>query len=411
MGIFSRFEDKMEDTVEGAASRMSKAPISPVQIAKKAEKQMRRETMVGAGKQFAPTLYTVLVNPDDDKRLFGYYPTLAGETETYLSAKAEQEGLVMDGNPLVRFIVDDALRHGKFDVIAEVVAAPIIDQLRQEEMERYGIAPRGGGRAAYNRNGGGRAQQGYDARGPQQGYDAYDDGYRQDGYGAPQDYDYDYDDVPQGHSKPPLPYVPEEEIDRSIDYGEYTFNSEDFEDYRDKDPHGQAPLAYNDAAVAAEEGAQRAVQQAAQVAGAAAAGAAAQAAAGAASAARGSQGQVVHQAQPANTVAFAAGAGAGQPDYRAVRARIVNQSNGRAYDLAGARITLGRESSNDVTVSDINASRRHAELTLNQQGLWVITDMKSMNGTLVNGVSVASQPLYPGDIFTIGKTDFEFTLV
>ena len=92
MGFLSRFEGKMEDTFEGAADRMANAPISPVQIAKKAEKQMRREKMVGAGKQYAPTLYTVLVNPDDDQRLFGYYPTLAGETETYLAAKAADEG-------------------------------------------------------------------------------------------------------------------------------------------------------------------------------------------------------------------------------------------------------------------------------------------------------------------------------
>ena len=62
-------------------------------------------------------------------------------------------------------------------------------------------------------------------------------------------------------------------------------------------------------------------------------------------------------------------------------------------------------------MQDINASRRHAELRLNQQGIWIVTDLSSMNGTLVNGVSVASHPLYPGDIVTIGKTDFEFTLV
>lgn len=140
MGIFSKFERKMEDTVEGAADKMVGAPLSPVQIAKKAEKQMRREKMVGAGKQYAPTLYTVLVNADDDERLFGYYPTLAGETETYLAAKAAESGLVMDGQPLVRFIVDDELKHGKFEVIAEMVAGPLVSQLRQEEMERYGIA-------------------------------------------------------------------------------------------------------------------------------------------------------------------------------------------------------------------------------------------------------------------------------
>lgn len=139
MGLFSRFEHKVEDGFDGMNEKLFDAPISPVQIAKKAEKQMRREKMVGAGKEFAPTLYTVLVNPDDDERLFGYYPTLAGETETYLRSAAQKAGLVMDGSPLVRFIVDDDLRHGKFDIIAEMVSAPIIAQLRQEEMERYGL--------------------------------------------------------------------------------------------------------------------------------------------------------------------------------------------------------------------------------------------------------------------------------
>lgn len=175
MGIFSRFESRMEDTVEGAADKMVGSPLSPVQIAKKAEKQMRREKMVGAGKQYAPTLYTVLVNGDDDERLFGYYPTLAGETETYLAAKAGEHGLVMDGQPLVRFIVDDDLKRGKFEIIAEMVAAPIVAQLRQEEMERYGISlaakPQPGVRGGAGARGG--AKGGFD-----QGFnDGYDDGY------------------------------------------------------------------------------------------------------------------------------------------------------------------------------------------------------------------------------------------
>ena len=368
MGIFSKFENRMEDTFEGAAGKMSKAPISPVQIAKKAEKQMKRETMVGAGREYAPTLYTVLVNPDDDARLFGYYPTLAGETETYLSAKAMQQGLVMDGEPLVRFIVDSGLRHGKFDVIAELVAAPIIEQLREEEMERYGLSQK-------PRQGGARQQQaGYAQQ--QAGYAQQQGGYDQPqgGYAQPQaEYGYAQQQAPQRqaanqpHQKPPLPYVPEDEIDRSIDYGEYTFNSEDFEDYRDGADNGYAP-AYNDAP------AQPAVQQ-------------------------------------ANTVTFAGG-GAAQaaPDHKAVRARLVDTAYQRTYDLAGSHITLGRETGNDIVVQDMNASRRHAELRLNAQGIWVVTDLGSMNGTLVNGISIASQPLYPGDTITIGKTDFEFLI-
>ncbi len=414
MGFLSRFEGKMKDTFEGAADRMANAPISPVQIAKKAEKQMRREKMVGAGKQYAPTLYTVLVNPDDDQRLFGYYPTLAGETETYLAAKAADEGLVMDGQPLVRFIVDDGLKHGKFDVIAEPVAAPIIAQLRAEEMQRYGI-------------GGGQAPAGYGAPAPAPGYGAAPAqpyGYGQPapaapagGYSAPapayqhpqpyQDIDAGFDEFgaqnaygdfdPNG--KPPLPYVPEDEIDYSIDYGEYTFDSQDFDDYRQNGRSQGAPVS--GAAAAAAPVAM----------GAAAAG---MAGAAAAAAPYGAQpGAAVPAGAPvaADTVVFAGGAAQASPvpNQAAVRASLIDTTNNRTYSLASARLLMGRESKNDIVVHDINASRTHAELRFEPQGVWTITDLGSTNGTLVNGAEIATHPLREGDRITIGMTNFVFT--
>ena len=372
MGIFSRFESKMEDGVESAAAAMSKGPISPVQIAKKAEKQMKRGVMVGAGKEYAPTLYTVLVNPDDDARMTGYYPTLAGETETYLEARAAQEGLVMDGHPLVRFIVDDTLRHGKFDIIAETVAAPIVSQLRDEEMERYGIKPRRQQQRPVVAEDNDYVEDEAYEEGQAFGYESY----------MPKPAEPPVDQVPM--IKPPLPYVPEEEIDRSIDYGEYTFNSEDFEDYRAK--------VENDDLAAAQPHYGEGVPQARQ-------------------AQQPQQARQPQQVQAANTVAFTAGAGANAtPDHRAVTVRLVDKTYHRVYDLAGTHMTIGRESSNDIVVQDINASRKHAELRLNTRGIWVISDLGSMNGTRVNGVSVASQPLYPGDTVTIGKTEYQFVL-
>ncbi len=346
MGIFSRFEDRMEDTVEGAASHMSKAPISPVQIAKRAERQMRRETMVGAGKEYAPTLYTVLVNPEDDARLFGYYPTLAGETETYLKAKAAEQGLAMDGDPLVRFIVDEGLRHGKFDIVAEVVAAPIIKQLRAEEMHHYGLAPEPHAAAAPAT---GRAHAPHGARAaaaaPSPGFasDGYDD------YG--QGYDEPYGSEPYGGDSYDYGY--------SEEYGDDYDEQAGYDDYGDYDGYeSQQPM------------------------------------------------------RPSPTVAYAGNAKRhdGTPDYRKVHARLVSRSNHRPYDLAGSVVTLGRESANDISVKDVSASRYHAELKMTPQGAWVVTDLNSTNGTLVNGTKVASQPLYPGDVITIGKTDFEFTV-
>ena len=412
MGFLSRFEGRMEDTFEGAADKMFDAPISPVQIAKKAEKHMRREKMVGAGKQYAPTLYTVLVNPDDDRRLMGYYPTLAGETETYLTAKASEQGLVMDGQPLVRFIVDEDLKHGKFDIIAEAVAAPIIAQLRAEEMHRYGLA------AAPAPGGYGAPAQPYPAQRPQAPAPQQYGGYNQD-YAAPAPapapyggYDqYDpqsqYEPAPMNvdaYGQPQqLPYVPEDEIDRSIDYGEYTFDSRDFDEQRDSIQPLDRPEAVDPFAIGAA---------------AAGAGVAAGAVAGAGMGAATSQPYPAPQPQPqaqprmaAETVVFAGGqqAATPMPAQAAVRARLIDTTNNRAYDLASARLLIGRESKNDIAVHDVNASRTHAELRFEPQGVWTITDLGSTNGTLVNGREVATQPLSEGDRITIGMTNFMFT--
>ena len=412
MGFLSRFEGRMEDTFEGAADKMFDAPISPVQIAKKAEQQMRREKMVGAGKLYAPTLYTVLVNPDDDRRLMGYYPTLAGETETYLTAKASEQGLVMDGQPLVRFIVDEDLKHGKFDIIAEAVAAPIIAQLRAEEMHRYGLA------AAPAPGGYGAPAQPYPAQRPQAPAPQQYGGYNQD-YAAPAPapapyggYDqYDpqsqYDPAPMNvdaYGQPQqLPYVPEDEIDRSIDYGEYTFDSRDFDEQRDSIQPLDRPEAVDPFAIGAA---------------AAGAGVAAGAVAGAGMGAATSQPYPAPQPQPqaqprmaAETVVFAGGqqAATPMPAQAAVRARLIDTTNNRAYDLASARLLIGRESKNDIAVHDVNASRTHAELRFEPQGVWTITDLGSTNGTLVNGREVATQPLSEGDRITIGMTNFMFT--
>ena len=390
MGFLSRFEGKMEDTVEGAANKMAGAPLSPVHIAKKAEKQMRREKMVGAGKQYAPTLYTVLVNPDDDERLFGYYPTLAGETETYLAAKAAEHGLVMDGQPLVRFIVDDALKHGKFDVIAEAVAAPIVAQLREEEMERYGLAPQ---------------PAGYGARGghPQQGRGQNFGGAPRGGV-RPQpqpDYGYDYDDY--GYAGDQAGYGSYDEYDA---YGEPGAPVEQGFDLAYDDP---APDQARGGAFPHDEGGEAALFGA-PAGGAAAAGAAvAGAAAGAGMAAR--QAQTPQPQRVANTVVFAGGEN--QPlaaaPHESAQARLIDTTNSRAYTLIANRLMIGRESKNDIVVSDINASRTHAELACDPQGTWVITDLGSTNGTLVNGFEIASQPLQEGDRITIGTTNYVFT--
>ncbi len=73
----------------------------------------------------------------------------------------------------------------------------------------------------------------------------------------------------------------------------------------------------------------------------------------------------------------------------------------RTHQLGEATIVLGRDPACDIPLEDLGASRRHASIRF-ENGVYVITDLGSKNGTLVNDVAVPSQPLHHGDEILIG---------
>jgi signal transduction histidine kinase len=76
---------------------------------------------------------------------------------------------------------------------------------------------------------------------------------------------------------------------------------------------------------------------------------------------------------------------------------------GRRYELPDAPALLGRES-RQLPLSDQTVSRRHCELRPND-GLWVLHDLGSSNGTYVNGQRVGNRyDLKLGDQIRIGRT-------
>ena len=66
-------------------------------------------------------------------------------------------------------------------------------------------------------------------------------------------------------------------------------------------------------------------------------------------------------------------------------------------------LVLGRVAACDVVVDDSKASRRHARL-IAESGVVEIEDMKSSNGTLLNGKPVDRRMIRDGDEVRIGKT-------
>lgn len=87
----------------------------------------------------------------------------------------------------------------------------------------------------------------------------------------------------------------------------------------------------------------------------------------------------------------------------ATRALVVRSGEDldRRVALVGARLTIGRDPTSDLVLSDSTVSRQHAALVLRGDTWWVV-DLGSTNGVRVNGLRTSEQPLGRGDRIEFG---------
>jgi len=81
--------------------------------------------------------------------------------------------------------------------------------------------------------------------------------------------------------------------------------------------------------------------------------------------------------------------------------------DGRRIPLGEQPLVLGRNADCGVVVADARASRKHAEIRAQGNG-FVVHDLDSMNGTLVNGTAIREHPLADGDEVRLGNTVLRF---
>ncbi len=82
--------------------------------------------------------------------------------------------------------------------------------------------------------------------------------------------------------------------------------------------------------------------------------------------------------------------------------------SGNRVDLGAGKVTVGRLPECTISIDDSNISRNHAEVRAGASG-FVVTDLGSTNGTMVNGVKIAGDhALRDGDIISFGSTHVRF---
>ncbi len=82
----------------------------------------------------------------------------------------------------------------------------------------------------------------------------------------------------------------------------------------------------------------------------------------------------------------------------------------KTYNFTGKQITIGRLPENDITIDNLSVSRKHAVIHSVRSG-YILRDLGSKNGTLLNGEKVEHGELKGGDVITIGKYEIAFQII
>ncbi len=72
-------------------------------------------------------------------------------------------------------------------------------------------------------------------------------------------------------------------------------------------------------------------------------------------------------------------------------------------------VVIGRSDRATIRFFDTWTSRFHCKID-QEDGRLVVEDLRSSNGTLVNGAGITKTTLNPGDTLTVGISTFELTL-
>ena len=124
MGIFQRFEKRVEGAVSGVFARAFKGDVQPVEIAARLQRELDAEAkLMSRDKKLVPNDFTVELSQHDHDKLAPYAATLTRELGDELRTHATDRGYVFSGPIRIDFDLDTRLPTGRFTVSSEAVAS------------------------------------------------------------------------------------------------------------------------------------------------------------------------------------------------------------------------------------------------------------------------------------------------
>lgn len=81
---------------------------------------------------------------------------------------------------------------------------------------------------------------------------------------------------------------------------------------------------------------------------------------------------------------------------------------GREFSISKTLLSIGRGLDNELVIDDPRVSRHHSQITF-RHGHYLLRDLRSTNGTFVNGQTIEAVVLASGDVVSIGGFELLFS--
>lgn len=124
MDLFARVEQALEGMVEGVFTRAFRAPLQPIEVAKRLAREMEQKRTVSVNTTYVPNVYTVHLAPEAYDTFDALGHQVIVELEHFLRDLASEREYAVVGAITVRLAEDAALKPHEFRVETASIAAP-----------------------------------------------------------------------------------------------------------------------------------------------------------------------------------------------------------------------------------------------------------------------------------------------
>jgi hypothetical protein len=121
VNALARFEEFVEDLLEGSLTQLLRSPVQPAEIAKRLERAMEMGQRAAVSKILVPTHYAVYLHPEDFATLDAARGVLEREMGRFIVERARERGFALLARPRVTMSARPATRRRQVQVEAELV--------------------------------------------------------------------------------------------------------------------------------------------------------------------------------------------------------------------------------------------------------------------------------------------------